>query len=132
MKKYSICLMGFGNVGRAFAKLLEQKANEIEDDFQISLQISAIATGNHGWAINQRGIQIEEAIEIHSKNGSLDNLSSIPLPEKVQDFISLSKADFLIEISPVNYTSGEPAVSHIETALENRTKTHCANRFDAI
>jgi homoserine dehydrogenase len=124
--------MGFGNVGKAFAKLLAQKANEIEKESRISLQISAIATGNHGWAINHSGINPADAIEIYSRNGSLDSLSSVTLPEKVQEFIPLSKADFLLEITPVNYSSGEPAVSHIETALENRMHVVSANKGPVV
>jgi len=33
MKNYSICMIGFGNVGKAFAKLIARKAKQLSDDF---------------------------------------------------------------------------------------------------
>ena len=31
MKNYSICMIGFGNVGKAFAQLITRKTNQIAD-----------------------------------------------------------------------------------------------------
>lgn len=128
MKNYSICMVGFGNVGKAFVQLLNQKVKQIRDEFQISFQVTAIATGNHGRAINHEGILLKNALEISANNGSINDLSAISLPDKIQDYIALSNADFLLEISPVNYSSGEPAVTHIKTALENNMHAVSANK----
>jgi homoserine dehydrogenase len=128
MKNYSICLVGFGNVGKAFAQLLNRKAKQIRDEFQISFQVTAIATGNHGRAINHEGILLKSALEISVNNGSINELSAISPPGKIQDFIALSNADFLLEISPVNYSSGEPAITHITAALENNMHAVSANK----
>ena len=128
MKNYSICLIGFGNVGKAFAQLLSRKARLIEDEYQITFHVTAIATGNHGRAINHDGILLKKALEISAENGSMNDLSVISTPEEIQDFITLSKADFLLEISPVNYSTGEPAVTHIRAALSNNMHAVSANK----
>ena len=37
MKTYNLCLLGFGNVGRALARLLVEKTDELRDEFGIAL-----------------------------------------------------------------------------------------------
>jgi len=128
MKNYSICMIGFGNVGKAFAKLISRKAKQLSDEFDISFSVTAIATGSHGRAINYSEINLKKALEISAKNGSLDELSTLQTSESIQDFIALSKADFLIENSPVNYETGEPAITHIKAALANNMHAVSANK----
>ena len=128
MENYSICMIGFGNVGKAFAQLITRKTNQIADEYNISFIVVAIATGSHGRAINHAGINLKKALDISIKNGTLDELSEISTPASIRDFIALSKADFLIENSPVNYETGEPAITHIKAALANKMHAVSANK----
>jgi len=132
MKNYSICMIGFGNVGKAFAKLIARKAKQLSDDFNISFSVAAIATRSHGRAINYSGINLKKALDISAGNGSLDELSAIQTPESIQGFIALSKADFLLENSPVNYETGEPAITHIKAALTNNMHAVSANKGPVV
>ena len=132
MKSFSICMIGFGNVGKAFAQLITRKTKQIADEYNTSLKVVAIATGSHGQAIDHSGINLKKALEISAENGTLDELSVISTPESIQDFIALSKADFLLEISPVNYASGEPAITHIKTALANNMHAVSANKGPVV
>ena len=132
MKSYSICMIGFGNVGKAFAQLITRKTKQIADEYNTSFSVVAIATGSHGRAINHAGINLKKALEISAENGTLDELSVISTSESIQDFIALSKADFLLEISPVNYVSGEPATTHIKTALSNNMHAVSANKGPVV
>ena len=132
MKSFSICMIGFGNVGKAFARLITRKTKQITDEYNISFNVVAIATGSHGRAINHARINLKKALEISSENGTLDELSVISTPESIQDFIALSKADFLLENSPVNYASGEPAIMHIKTALANNMHAVSANKGPVV
>jgi len=132
MKNYSICMIGFGNVGKAFAQLITRKAKQISDEFNISFSVVAIATGSHGKAINHAGINLKKALEISEKNGSLDELSTIQTPGSIQEFIALSQADLLLENSPVNYETGEPAITHIKAALANKMHAVSANKGPVV
>jgi len=125
-------MIGFGNVGKAFAQLITRKTKQIADEYNTSLKVVAIATGSHGQAIDHSGINLKKALEISAENGTLDELSVISTPESIQDFIALSKADFLLEISPVNYASGEPAITHIKTALANNMHAVSANKGPVV
>jgi homoserine dehydrogenase len=125
-------MIGFGNVGKAFAQLITRKTKQIADEYNISFSVVAVATGSHGRAINYAGINLKRALDISAENGSLDELSVIPTPENIQEFIALSKADFLLENSPVNYASGEPAITHIKAALANNMHAVSANKGPVV
>jgi homoserine dehydrogenase len=120
--------MGFGNVGQAFVHLAERKKDHLIRDYGVSFIVTAIATGKHGRAIDPEGIDTEKAIALYQKGQSLDSLSEERVPRDIKEFIAKSHADFLLENSPVNYKDGEPAVTHIRTALENGMHAVSANK----
>ena len=132
MREISVCLVGFGNVAKAFARLIQRKEEELKDQYNLSLRITAIATGRHGRAIDTDGIDIDQALKFSESGKSLDSLSKIKPPEDMREFIALSKADFLFENSPVNYETGEPAISHIRAALENDMHAVSANKGPVV
>lgn len=132
MKYYSICMIGFGNVGKAFAELLIRKADQVAIDKEIQFKITAIVTGSHGKAIDLSGIDLKKALSISSEGGMLDALSTGNKPDEITAFIRASKADILLETSPVNYETGEPAITHIRTGLENGMHAVSANKGPVV
>lgn len=123
-----ICLMGFGNVSQAFVRLVEQKSTELASQYGVNFTFTAIATGGHGRAINPEGIDAQKALDLYQKDQSLDSLSASNAPRDIEEFIFRSGADFLLENSPVNYQTGEPALTHIRSALKNGIHAVSANK----
>jgi homoserine dehydrogenase len=123
-----ICLMGFGNVSQAFVHLIERKKELLAGDFGVDFQITAIATGKHGRAINLDGIDAKKALGFYKKGQSIDVLSKDRAPRDIKEFIAKSGANFLLENSPVSYKDGEPAITHIRAALENGIHAVSANK----
>ncbi len=123
-----LCLIGFGNVGQAFILLAERKKELLEKDYGVKLIITAIATGRHGRAIDPDGIDTGKAIDLYQKGHSLESLSKEKTPRDMREFIAKSQADFLLEISPVSYQDGQPAITHIRAAFENDMHAVSANK----
>ncbi len=132
MKEVSLCLVGFGNVAKAFARLIQRKEEEFKQKYDLAFRVTAIATGSHGRAIDPEGIDLTKAINIHDSGKSLESLSKVKTPEKIEDFIIMSKADMLLENSPVNYKTGEPAATHVRCALENNMHAVSANKGPVV
>jgi len=63
MSHYNLALMGFGNVGKALARLLLEKQTELHDDYDLTFTVTGIATGRHGLLIKSDGINLERAID---------------------------------------------------------------------
>ena len=102
MKTSKLALLGFGNVGQAFARLLMRKADQLEADYGIQTLVTAIATGSRGRAINAAGIDLQAALDLIEAEEPLDALSTQPAPTDNIAFIRASGADVLFENTPVS------------------------------
>ena len=104
----NIALIGFGNVGRAFARLLEkQKAT-------YPFRIVAIHTARQGTAYNLRGLAQEPMFG--------------PAADTIEQFLDKAQAEVAVEITSLNPSSGEPAISHIRAAFARGIHVITANK----
>jgi len=114
MSHYRLAFLGFGNVGKALAKLFLAKQEELKQRYGITFSATGIASGSHGMAIDSQGIDLELA----QQAADLSTLSRERAPGEALDFIRRCGADVLFENTPVNYATGQPAVDHLRLALE--------------
>lgn len=84
-------------MGRAFARLLEQKRSVYP------FRIVAIQTARHGAAFDPRGLPVEPAFE--------------PAAESIDEFLDRSKAEVVMELTTLDPATGEPAITHIRKAF---------------
>jgi homoserine dehydrogenase len=128
LKHVELAFVGFGNVGKALARLILEKQPELVERYQITFSVNGIATSKHGMAVDQDGIDLEKALKLDSlsllskQTGFVDPL----------DFIRRCKADVLFENSPVNYETGQPAVDHLRAALESGMHAITANKGPVV
>ncbi len=131
MAHYKLALLGFGNVGRALARLLLQKRADLEEQYDITFSVTGIGTGRHGFAVHPQGLDLETALQRVEAGESLAGLSAQPVADAF-DFIRRCEADVLFENTPVNYTDGEPAVAHLQAALELGMHAATANKGPVV
>ena len=124
MKHFRVALMGFGNVGKAFAKLLLYKQEELSNRNKLKFSITGIATAKHGIAINPTGIDLSRALNAND----ISSLSRQPTLHNFHDFIRRCGANVLFENTPVNYGNGQPGIDHIRVALEAGMHVITANK----
>jgi homoserine dehydrogenase len=117
MKEYRLALLGFGNVGQAFLRLLQRKKDLLMQDYGVRFTLTGIATARHGMVIDHNGINGDRALQLISSNGGLDKLSTRSLDIDPFEFIRMCGADVLFENTPVSYSNGQPALNYLRTAL---------------
>lgn len=128
MSQVSLALVGFGNVGRALARLLIRKQAFLETQYDLTFKVVGIVTGRHGSCIDPVGIDLEKALVLVESGQPLSELSVHPAPESVLDFIQVVPADILFENSPTNHETGQPAIAHLSAALERGMHAVTANK----
>ena len=129
--EFKIALLGFGNVGQAFAELLLEKKEDLIEKPGISLRVVGIGSGTHGRAINPRGLPLREVLDAYMAGTSLDEFSSMPVADSAA-FIEDCGADALIETTPVDYKTGEPAISYLRQALGMGLHAITANKGPVV
>lgn len=127
-KKLSLCIIGFGNAGKEFCRMLLYEANQIKNKYGYEIIITAIATRSKGTLYDPYGVDIKKALydietlgRFSDSNPQLAQLDSI-------EAIKKSKADVMIELSTLSIRDGQPAIKHIETAFENGIHVITANK----
>ncbi|MGL4483861.1 MAG: hypothetical protein ACRCUS_02830 [Anaerovoracaceae bacterium] len=123
MKVNKIAILGFGNSAKAFAKMLIEKKEEIAKEYDAEISVIAISTGSHGVMVDEEGVNLAETLKLAEAGKSIGDsaLASIEIAEK-------SDYDILIELTPLNIKTGEPAASHIKAALKRGKIAITANK----
>lgn len=132
MPIYRLALVGFGHVGRALARLLLEKRPELQQRYGLDFLVTGIVTGRHGGAITPQGLDLEAALRRVEAGERLDALSTAPPPHDGVDFVQRVPADVLFENTPVNYETGEPAVTHLRIALQRGMHAITANKGPVV
>lgn len=132
MKTYNLALVGFGNVGRALARLLLAKRLMLAETYGIAFKVTGIATARHGQAVDAQGIDLERALSLVEQGGSLAVLSRQEQPTTILEWIQRCPAEILFENSPVNHLTGQPAIDYLQTALERGIHAITANKGPVV
>lgn len=126
--EHILAFIGFGNVGRALARLLLRKRRELGQRYNVSFRTVAIATGRHGLAWNPDGLDLAAALDLVDTGESITQLTSADPPESTLELINSCGADVLFENTPVDYETGQPALDHLRAALESDMHAITANK----
>ena len=132
MTQLGVVLVGFGNVGRAFAHLLLRKQDQLARDYDLVIKVTGITTGRHGQAIDPQGLDLTQALAKVEAGQLLNELSAIAAPEDVFAFIRACPAEALFETTPVNHQTGRPASDYLRAALEQGMHAITANKGPVV
>jgi homoserine dehydrogenase len=103
-----LAFIGYGNVARSLAQLICQK----RDEFPFT--ITGIHTLRHGTAVDAGGLQPDPVFG--------------PRMESIEAFLDAARADIAVELTTLNPTDGEPAISHIRAAFDRGMHVVTANK----
>jgi homoserine dehydrogenase len=120
--------VGFGNVARAFARILDERRAQLAEQYGITWRTTSIATAHHGSATSFEDIDLIEAAECIERGGTLSELHGASTIESAFNTLEGWDADVLFETTPLNPDDGEPAITIIRRALERSINVVTANK----
>jgi homoserine dehydrogenase len=102
-----VALIGFGNVGRAFAHLLQR----------------------------QRATYPFRIVGVHTRRGTAIHNAGLPpdaelgrVAPSAEEFLNRARPEVVVELTTLNPETGEPAISHIRAAFERGCHVITANK----
>jgi homoserine dehydrogenase len=122
MKQYNLCFLGFGNVGRALARLFVAKSAELRDQYGIEFRVTGIASRRIGWLANSNGFDVATL------------LSNVPLAEQsstadnISGWLKAAQPDAVFETTSLNPDSGQPAIDYLRAVLDTSAHAITANK----
>src|SRR5258705_7897957 len=122
MKQYNLCFLGFGNVGRALARLFVAKSAELRDQYGIEFRVTGIASRRIGWLANSNGFDVATL------------LSNVPFAEQsstadnISEWLKAAQPDAVFETPSLNPDSGQPAIDYLRAVLDSGAHAITANK----
>jgi homoserine dehydrogenase len=127
-----LVFVGFGNVGSALARLIIAKQPEVRERYGLDLRVVAIATGTHGMAIDETGLDLKRALEIRERTGNLSELTPNQAHSEIPTLLKEIEAEAILESVPVNYETGQPAIGYLQAALQRGMHAITANKGPVV
>ena len=123
-----VALLGFGHVGRHFVERLPGPYGRALRAAGARPVVTGIATARHGVALDPRGLPTGRCLSLVRAGRSLAALHRGRPVASALEFIRCVSADVLVEITPLDPRSGEPATTHVRAALDRGLHVVTANK----
>ena len=113
----TLAFIGYGNVGQGLTEILKDKKELLEHRYNFSFKIVAIADKAMGSVFHEKGLDPGQLLDIVRNKSKLTSYPGAATGWNSYQTIENCNADVIIEITPTDINSGEPATSHIKNAL---------------
>lgn len=123
MKRYRLSFLGFGNVGRALARLFVSKTAELRDNYGIEWEMTGVATRRMGWRASDVGLDVGSLLA-----GNDETSVEVGLNE----WLARAKPDVVFETTSLNPETGQPAVQYLKASLQAGAHTITANKAPIV
>lgn len=122
---YRLALVGFGAVGQGLAHILREHGARLAREQGVALRIVAVAARSWG-AYHPGGLDLDALLAAAEARSP----ERVPGPRRwsAHDMIGETEADVLVEVSPTDLRSGEPATSHVRAAFARGWHVVTANK----
>ena len=125
-----LILIGFGVVGQGFAEILLSKATQLAQEQDFSPLIVGVVTATKGTLFRDAGLDIA-ALLAAAQAGSFDaypEQTGLRRDMSASAMIQAGSADALVELSPTNLDTAQPALAICHQALDAGLHLVLANK----
>lgn len=122
MKQYNLCFLGFGNVGRALARLLAAKSAELREVYGIEYRIAGVASRRIGW--QAKGDGFDGPTLLASPFQPADSASS----NSIDEWLRQAQPNAVFETISLNPEAGQPAIDYLRAVLQSGAHAITANK----
>ena len=128
MPSYNLAIVGFGNVGRAFLRLLIAKETELRRKYDIHWRLTGVATRRVGWFADADGFNPIALLNGHWPARA----ANAAQPKDAREWLERAKADVFFEASSLEAQTGQPALDHLKAALQGGAHAISANKGPVV
>jgi homoserine dehydrogenase len=123
MKRYRLCFLGFGNVGRALVRLFIAKSAELRDNYGIEWEITGVATRRMGWRASGAALDYQQLLAGNDKTDAASGIN---------EWLERARPDVVFETTSLNPETGQPAIDYLKASLQHGAHTITANKAPIV
>jgi homoserine dehydrogenase len=123
MKRFRVCFLGFGNVGRALLRLLTAKSAELRENYGIEWELTGVATRRMGWRASSAPIDVAALLTGNDQT---------PVHDGIDEWLAIARPDVVFETTSLNPETGQPAIDYLRASLQSGAHTITANKAPIV
>ncbi len=127
MEQYNLCFLGFGNVGRALARLLVAKSAELREQYGVEFQVTGVASRRIGWLAKSEGVNGAHSFDIPTLLSGVSS-EDAATSNNIDQWLERAKPDAVFETTSLNPESGQPATDYLRAVLDFGAHAITANK----
>ncbi|MDC3415070.1 homoserine dehydrogenase [Aquibacillus sp. 3ASR75-11] len=126
-----IAFIGFGGVGQALAKLLDERSQSLRNKYGLETEVVAVSDVMKGSIYHPDGLNTQKLLDTVRETGNVENYPDQPGIIKgwnSLETIQNSNADMIVEVTFTDVKTGQPAIDHHKAAFENKKSVVTTNK----
>ncbi len=130
--KYKLAFIGYGVVAQGLTEILVEKEEILKEKYDLDFSVVAISDIKKGSVYDENGLDMKNILKLVRQGKQIDKYpSGIKGLDSVQT-IKETNADVIVEVTFTDVKTGEPALTHIKTALENKKHVISTNKGPVV
>ncbi len=126
--EFNLAFIGFGTVGKGLMELLNEKRDALQASSNFTYKIVAVHDLLLGTVIDENGLNGREILDTVAQKKSFKNHPHFLKGWDAKRVITETSANIIIEVTPTDIKTGQPAISHVEWALQNKKHVVTTNK----
>ncbi len=127
MKRVGLALVGLGNVGSRFLRLLLERDDTLGEKYGLAFSVHCVVDSS-GVAVSNEGFDLARLLEHKGGGLKLRALRAFDEGLTLAGALDSVECEILLEASPVDLNTGEPGLSNCRTGLEHGLHLVLANK----
>lgn len=125
---YKLALVGFGTVGQGLAEILLHKRQILRQKYDFQCDVVAISDIHKGSVYYRAGLELEKVLSLIQETDRIDGYPGATTGWDSLKTIRESGADIVVEVTFTDLETGQPAISHVRTALQGGQHVVTSNK----
>jgi len=126
--KFNLAFIGFGTVGQGLTEILINKKDLLKNEHHFDYSIVVVSDIQKGYEYNEKGLDPQILLNLVKEHKNLENYHDGIKGWDSLKTINESNANVIIELSFTDVKTGEPATTHVKTALQNGKHVITSNK----
>jgi len=130
--EFKLAFIGYGTVGQGLTEILLEKKEMLSKKFDFQYKVVAITDIMKGSVYDENGLDIEKILSLVKSGKKIDEYPNGKKGLDSLQTITQTNADTIVEVTFTDVKTGEPALTHIKTALNKGKNVVSTNKGPVV